>query len=556
MSTAPPPPPFGSDPRPYADPTRYDRRAWKAQRRATAAEARRQASAFRAQQRAAARLHRRPSIAGPVLLLSLGVVLLLIQTGKLQWGDTLEWFARWWPAILIVAGLILAGEWAAETRRRREGDLSPASHRSLSSGGIFLLVLLGLVGVSAQGFQTHAGWIEQDLDESLRQNGFENWREHFGLRTDSTEELHAPLPTGGRLIIESPRGDVSVTGASLDGQVHVTVHRHVFAWSKNDADDRHRAQQVHLSGNGAELTLTAAATGEDDADLTIEMPHNAALTVRSVHGDVTLEEVGGAIDVRADDGDVKLTALRGPVHLATADDNADITAHSLAGGLTLEGRSGDTDLSDIDGPVILHGDFFGATHMERIRGSVHFQSSFTDFACAGVPGSFEVEGRSDLEADHLLGPVTLATTNRNLTLHHVSGATTIHDRNGSITLGLSGPPELVHILNENGSVDLSVPAQGSFSLLARTDNGRIENDFGGVAQKNGALSQLRDQIGHGGPVLSLQTTEGDIAVHKATTVDEAGSGDSTEVVTPVPDTSRSSRFQGTRSKTRDPQRSL
>ncbi len=511
--SAPPimPPPYGSAP---GSPAGFDKRAFKNAQRAAAAQAKAFRSQQRAQIRAQMRAARRRSVVGPLLLVALGVVLLSLQTGRLHWADALDWLGRWWPAILILAGGVMVGEWAIDRRQlpAEPGVMMPRRH--LGGGAVSLLILLGAVGATVMATHNSSTWIRQNFDEDLQQSGLGDWRKAFGFRSEFTAELDAPLSSTGTLTVDAPRGDVTITGSSADGEVHVTAHQHVFAWQNGDEEQRRHAEEPRFSGDPGHLTLRAVTSDEDDADLTIEMPHNAAVIVHSNHGDVTLEEVRGAVDLTAGGGDVKLTALRGPVHVQTQDDDATITAHSLGSGLTLEGRTGDIDLSDIDGAVALHGDFFGTTHLQRIRGNVHFQSSFTDFACAGVPGDLNVEGRSDLDGNHLLGPVTIATTNRNLTLHEIQGAITISDRNGSVEVAQIGSPEAVHIHNENGSVEVSEPAGSSFSLQAETQNGKVENDFGLLPRSTGESAQLIGQVGRGGPVVSIQTNEGDITVQK------------------------------------------
>ena len=70
----PPPPPPGYGPGPnYASGSAYDRRAWKAQRRAAKVQARWMRDQYRMQRRSL----RRCSIVGPMVLLVLGVVFLL-----------------------------------------------------------------------------------------------------------------------------------------------------------------------------------------------------------------------------------------------------------------------------------------------------------------------------------------------------------------------------------------------------------------------------------------------------------------------------------------------
>lgn len=530
MSTMPPPPPpFGSAQGPFANPAAYDKRALKAQRR----EAARQALLLRNQLRAQQRAMRRKSIVGPLLLVGLGVVLLLLTTGRLYWGNALLWLGRWWPAVLIVAGLVMVAEWALDRGRVSTEGASLAPTRFLGAGTVFLLILLALVGAAVMTAENGSAWARENLDRNFAENGWGDWQKMFGVGSEITQDLSAPLANDGVLLLDDPRGDVTVTGSSQDGQVHVTLHRHMYLWDQNEVDRRRRAGEAHFEGNRSRLTLATPSQDKDRADLTVELPHGASVTLHSGHGDVNLEEIRGAVDVSAH-GDVKLTALSGPVRLETQDDNADITAHSLGGGLTLSGHSGDINLSDITGAVTLQGDFFGTTHLERVHGPVHFQSSFTRFDCASLPGELNVEGRSDLNAAHLEGPVIVATTNRNLTLNGVRGGATITDRNGSVNLTLAGTPAATHVSNENGSVVIAIPTTGGYALQANTQNGEIQDDFGLVAQKAGQTVTVKGTIGSSGPALKVETTEGDVHIHKATSTEDANWGDDAQRITPTP----------------------
>ena len=517
MSTQSPPPAgptFGSTQGP-------DARTIRAQRRAQAQAERLRRDQSRLQMRAA----RRSSIVGPVLLVAVGTVLLLLEAGRLQWSGVLIWLARWWPAILIFAGILMALEWALDRRQVQGAGVVAPSRRFLGGGAVVLLILLAVLGAGAMLVDNSSAWMGRRLSEQFRQTGLGDWSRMFGVHEDFTTELQHPLLAKGTLVIEDPRGDIAVTGSSADGQVHVSAHGHVFVWQDNDAERRKRAERIAFSGDNARLVLTAPNTGDDDADLTVEVPHDADLVIHSLDGDVTLEELRGAVDVTARTGDVKVTALRGAVHLQTEDDNATITAHSLGSGLTVNGRTGDIDLSDIDGAVTLHGDFFGTTHLERVRGAVHFQSSFTDLQCAGVPGNMDVEGRSNLVAHRLVGPLTVSTTNRDITLGDVQGATTVKDRNGSVSLGLVGTLAPVSVTNENGSVEVSVPETQGFAVQASTQNGTIENDFGLISHKQGDSSQLDAKAGRGGPIMNLHTTEGDLNIRKSSPTSEKKDND-------------------------------
>jgi len=79
------------------------RRQWKEWGRA-------QREAARAQ-RYQWRYYHRPSVAGPVLLLAVGIIALLMETGRLSAVRFWSWYANWWPMLLIGIGLIMLLEY-------------------------------------------------------------------------------------------------------------------------------------------------------------------------------------------------------------------------------------------------------------------------------------------------------------------------------------------------------------------------------------------------------------------------------------------------------------
>jgi hypothetical protein len=101
------PPPFP----PYDPKTQYrvyreqQKAAWRAQR-----------DAWKAQQHTMKANYvgafgpRVPSVVGPILLIGVGVVALLVVTGRIAGGDFWTWYGKWWPLLLIGAGLALLGE--------------------------------------------------------------------------------------------------------------------------------------------------------------------------------------------------------------------------------------------------------------------------------------------------------------------------------------------------------------------------------------------------------------------------------------------------------------
>ncbi len=492
----------------------------RAQRRAAKAKARWQREEGRKRLRAS----ERRSVTGPILLVAVGVLLLLLETGRLSWAAGLAWLSFWWPAVLIGAGLLMVLEWALDTGLHR-GDSARAPRRVLGGTASTLLFLVALAGASLMAARRSSSWVQNNFHDQLAGHDFGNWQQLFSTRSEVSSELSAPLAPHGELFVDNPRGDVTVTGSSQDGQVHVAVRQHLASWNQDNLGRRQLHERPRFSGDPNHLRLAALPEGNDDADLTVTLPHDASLEVRSRHGDVSVEELHGGATITALAGDVKLTALRGPVHLKTSDDDTTVTAHSLGGGLVLEGQSGDIDLSDIQGNVTLHGDFFGTTEMARIRGPVTFDSSFTHLSCGGVPGSLSIEGRNDLTAHQLDGPVNIATTDRNLTLDGLHGATSITNRNGSVSASLVAPLGSLHISNANGPIAVSTPDHQAFTLKAQTDNGKIETGFGLAIKKLNGVTAVKDKVLGGGPLIDLQTSDEDIRVNHLGKSTESGGHD-------------------------------
>jgi DUF4097 and DUF4098 domain-containing protein YvlB len=517
MASYPPPPPGGPRNSPpnqsygpgynsgYAPGSAYDRRAWKAQRRAAKIQARWMRDQYRMQRRSL----RRGSIVGPLVLLTLGVVFLLEQTGRLSWPYSFEWYARWWPAVLIVAGLILLVEWLFDQQHAEEMGRPTGAH-VLTGGAVFLLILLAAVGLSARWTNSAAGW----HDHMLLGHDLGGLDRVFGEAHESDDSLSHALPQGAMLVIHDPWGAVTVTGSSDDGQVHVSVHKQVYSWRDSEADRRAQQLQPTFSTQGNNLMLDVPAVDQGQADLTIEMPHSADLSVSSDHGDVQVSEIRGSVTIASRRGDVEVTGIDGTVLAQVNDDDTSVSAKSVTGTFTLQGRAGDISLENIDGPVMLQGDFFGTTEAQQINGPLRFETSRTKFATARVDGNLEIES-GDLNGERLFGPVTISTRNRTIELDDVAGPVTVSNRNGAVSVISAAPLGPVNILNQHGSVDLGLPEHAPFILNAQTRNGELENDFGLESQSQDERHWLSGTVGSGGPQVRVETSDGDVTVRKS-----------------------------------------
>src|SRR5437588_12596799 len=93
---------------------------------------------------------RRPrSVAGPVVLIIMGVFLLLRTMGILHWS---LWhvFARFWPLLLILWGVIKLIEY----QQAKQEGLRP---RGIGAGGVFLIICLIVFGLGQRRLRESTG---------------------------------------------------------------------------------------------------------------------------------------------------------------------------------------------------------------------------------------------------------------------------------------------------------------------------------------------------------------------------------------------------------------
>ena len=497
-----PPPPAGP---PYGDDWRYQRRVMKEQARMQRDMLKAQRDAYRYQMRA----YRRTSILGPLLMIAIGIIFLLIQTGKISARHFWEWYGQWWPMLLIGAGIIVLIEWAFD-QYFHSGDAIPR-RRSIGGGVFVLLLVFGLAGIFVSGihhghdFFGHAMNIDQD-----------NLDEFWGDKHESEQALAQALPAGASILIDNPRGDVSVSGTGDDNQIHISVHKEVYTRSDSEAENKAQQLSPRVSTEGNTLSITVPSTEAGRADLTITIPSAAATTISANRGDVRVASIKAPVNVTANHGDVTVAAITGPVTSHINNSGSSFSAHSITGAVAVNGKARDLTFSDINGPVSADGEFFGTTHIEHIRDNIRFHTSRTDLRLARLDGEAEISPSADLNADQVQGPLTLATRNRNINLDRVSGDISVTNRNGTVDLTSAPPLGNVTVENRNGSVNLTMPEQAGFTVQAETTNGDAENDFGlHVDGGDTNRKNISGTVGKGGPLVRISTTQGDVAIKKA-----------------------------------------
>jgi DUF4097 and DUF4098 domain-containing protein YvlB len=500
MSNIPPNVPPGGMP-PYDPQTQWrvyreqQKAAWRAQRDAWKAQRHAWKGAY-----GGPMIPRVPSVVGPLILVSVGVIALLIYAGRIDASDFWAWYSRWWPLLLIAAGLAMLGEWAIDMKRttpvRRGGNF------------VGILILLAFIGVCSS--WSHNNW------DSMRSS----WGDHddffnmFGRPQHDLDQqvLNTSIPANGVVDIENPRGDVSITAGDTPS-VQVEAHEVAFANSDSDARRIFDSESAHVTVSGNAVLVKSAGHNSGRVNLTVIVPKSAHLTVNAGRGDVTAAGLGDGATITAGHGDIHLSTIDGSVQVHFSTDKGDFSAHQVNGDITADGRCNDLTFSEVKGKVTVNGDIFGEAHMENLSGPVHLHTSVTDLQVGALPGDLTLDS-DDLRVTEAKGTVHVTTESKNVDLSQIYGDTFVEDKHGNITIAPAGAYSIdAKNSSGEGNLEITLPPNASATVDGRTHNGDIQSDY--ALTINGDESKtVTGRIGGGTSKIALSTEVGDVQIKK------------------------------------------
>ncbi len=438
---------------------------------------------------------------GPMVLIGVGVVFLLINAGVLSWGGFGWYFARYWPLLIILWGVMKLVEYY---QARSEGRPAPG----IGGGGIVLLIFLIMFGMMA----TQASRVPWDRlgDEMGVGDDFPIF---FGTRYSFNQQIDQDFPAGGSLRVSLDRGDIKLR-AGTDDKLHVTVRKSVLANSASEADRIHTSMQPVINVSGNEVVITIANYSRGSAmDVEILVPRKAAADLMTLRGDVEVQGREGNVKAHTSRGDVSVEDVAGnaDIHLR----RGSIRARKVTGDVDVEGRVNDSNVSEIGGTVNLQGDLFGSMSVAKVAKAVRFKSSRTDLEMGQLDGDMVME-IGDMRARGVSGNFRLVTRSKDIHLEDVTGEVKVDNNHGDVELsGTKVPTGAVDITNNHGRIQVELPAKGNFQMNARTEHGDIQSDFGELkVEEQGRESTASGSVGTGGPTVRLTNSRGDISIRK------------------------------------------
>jgi DUF4097 and DUF4098 domain-containing protein YvlB len=250
-------------------------------------------------------------------------------------------------------------------------------------------------------------------------------------------------------------------------------------------------------------------------DLDITIPKGLDVEARGRSGDLTVDDVGGSVDVSNGRGDVRLNGIGKDVKIESSRSGL-VRASDVKGNLDLEGRGGDVQIENIQGQVTVNGEYSGTLEFRSLAKPLHFQSARSDFRAEQIPGSVTLDLR-DMKLDNVVGPVRFESPVRDIQATDVTNSLELSLDRGDVqvTQTKTPLPKMDIHLRLNGDITLTVPEKAEFELDGRTGQGEVDNDFGSplANHSDGHSATVVGRVGNG-PLITLATKRGKLSIRK------------------------------------------
>ncbi len=403
----------------------------------------------------------------------------------------LRWFGTYWPALIILWGVIKLVEYQ---QAQREG-VRPTG---IGAGGVLLLIFLIMFGMSATS-ASRFNWDEIRDHINLGDEDIQLFRTHLQLRRPATAGLSRGLQPCASL---NDRGAVNVT-VSDDNQIHVVAHKRINADSQAEADKFN-------PGTKPQITVSDH-TRHPDADT----PRRRRPLGQHGSGHQRSAE-SASCDFLAPRrcqrsgprwrrrnfqpaGDVAASDINGKVSLNLSRGSARVS--KVSSDVSVQGRADDISLEDVKGAARLNGEF-DTIKLAKIAGAVSFKSARTDMEFSRLDGDLDMDS-GDMRATDLTGPFRLLTRSKDVRLAGVNGDVRLQNENGAVEIRMNKLGSM-QVSNRNSDIQIYLPDKAAFQVDAHSRGGEIESDFDALKVENGNdQATASGTIGSGGPHLVI-----------------------------------------------------
>jgi len=444
------------------------------------------------------------SIAGPLILIAIGVLFLLRNI----WPQIpfFDLFSQYWPFFLIAWGVLRLAEvlvWWSSNR--------PLPAAGVSGGEWTWIVLICVFGsMFFWGSRVSDRW--NWGNNRIRVRGLEI----FGERFEFPINVEKQAGRNPRVILELGRGNAKITTVDSD-KVVVTGRKTIQAYNQTEADTGDKQTPVEIVQMGEQIVIRTNQDRLDNsrrasADLEISVPKGANFEGRGKLGDFDVRDLLGNVEITSENAGVRLQNIGGFVKVDLRRSDI-IRAVNVKGNFDLKGRGQDVDLDNIEGQVFVAGSYGGELNFRNLAKPLRFEGAQTEMRVERVPGTIRI-ALGTITAENVQGPIRLTTKVQDIKLREFTQNVELHVERGDIELRPSSQMGRIDARTANGNVDLVLPNGAKFDLTATTRRGDITNDFGSPLKLDAEGRGATLKGSNGGPSVTLNSDRGEISVRR------------------------------------------
>ena len=323
-----------------------------------------------------------------------------------------------------------------------------------------------------------------------------------------------PLSAGQRLSIDHKNGDIRIRTHKA-GEVRISAKIH--GSSSDEAEIRKFLDAVAIAIETSASGVSVRTVYPEKSwrfsggghvsfcvDYEITMPESSPLEVRSRFGDVSVEGLKAAADVRNANGKVSLRDGRGAQRLENAFGPIDVVG--VSGDVTMTNANGPVSAADIDGALEVR-NRFGPVVAARVGKAVRVVNGNGEVQVTDCAGAATVENSfGGVQIRNVKGAATVENANGRVLASGITGAVSVRSSFGAVELSDLGG--LVEVRSANATVKVR-EVRGAATLktsFGMVDCARVDGDLA-VENANGAV---RASDVHG--AASVRTSFGSVSL--------------------------------------------
>ena len=303
-------------------------------------------------------------------------------------------------------------------------------------------------------------------------------------------------------------------------EVKVTGNKRVRAFNRSDADRNDQSTPFEIVEQGGVFIIRMnhnrlTDSSQVSADIEVLVPKGAAIDAHGRRGDFDINDIRGAVEITSDNAGVRMNNIGGAVRVDLKNSDVVRVTNAKSNVEVKSSRGSELEFDSIDGSLSVEGDFRGDMQFRTVKKTFKFKSMRTDFRIENIPGSVRINS-GNITGSNLVGPIVLNTNSKDVEFSDFTNSIDVSVDKGDLEIRPGRIPiGKIAANTRGGRVEIALPPQSKFDLLATTDKGEVENDWGSPLEmeRNGRKMRLAGSTG-AGPNITAHTNRGNVVIRK------------------------------------------